>query len=306
MPKPRRKKKPPKRVLALPDLEQTKSAVINSLPRKVGSGRTSTQSPNLSIGIVLNRGLAFNRTVVLRYRIYLEQRLLAPTTINLHLAAVRRVAYEAADSGLLSPELAAGMPRVKGVRRIGVRLGNCLTADQGRSLLLKAAVHGLRLSAVVNNDLTLAISALAKELAADQTSGDCPDVRVQVEGTPRDLHPILRDEVYRIAAEALRNACRHSEARQIEVEIRYDEGQLRLWVRDNGKGINPNVLDGDRPLGHWGLSGMRERAKLVNGKLDVWSKLDSGTKVELTIPASVAYGTSPAPRRPLFSRVGRS
>jgi signal transduction histidine kinase len=90
------------------------------------------------------------------------------------------------------------------------------------------------------------------------------------------------------------------------VEIRYDEGQLRLWVRDNGKGINPNVLDGDRPLGHWGLSAMRERAKLANGKLDVWSKLDSGTKVELTIPASVAYGTSPAPRRPLFSRVGRS
>jgi Phage integrase family len=83
--------------------------------------------------------LAFNRTVVLRYRIYLEQRLLAPTTINLRLAAVRRVAYEAADSGLLSPELAAGIRRVKGVRRIGLRLGNWLTADQGRCLLLKAA-----------------------------------------------------------------------------------------------------------------------------------------------------------------------
>jgi signal transduction histidine kinase/streptogramin lyase len=164
------------------------------------------------------------------------------------------------------------------------------------------AVHELRLSAVVNNDLTLAISALAKELAADQTGGDCPNVRVQVEGTPRDLHPILRDEVYRIAAEALRNACRHSEARRIEVEIRYDEEHLRLRVRDDGKGINPNVLDGDRPLGHWGLRGMRERAKLVNGKLDVWSKLDSGTEVELNVPASVAYGTSPAPRWSVFSK----
>jgi integrase len=81
------------------------------------------------------RRLAFNRRVVLRYRIYLEQRLLAPTTINPRSAAVRRVAYEAADSGLLSPELPAGIRRVKGVRRIGVRLGNWLTADQGRSLL---------------------------------------------------------------------------------------------------------------------------------------------------------------------------
>ena len=81
---------------------------------------------------------------MLRYRIYLEQRLLAPTTINLRLAAVRRLAYEAADSGLLSPELAAGIRRVKGVRRIGVRLGNWLTADQGRSLLVNANGEDLR------------------------------------------------------------------------------------------------------------------------------------------------------------------
>jgi hypothetical protein len=79
--------------------------------------------------------LAFNRTVVLRYRIHLEQRQYAPATINLRLAAVRRVAYEAADAGLLSPELAAGIRRVKGVRRLRVRLGNWLTPDQGRRLL---------------------------------------------------------------------------------------------------------------------------------------------------------------------------
>ena len=79
--------------------------------------------------------LAFNRTVVLRYRIHLEERHYAPATINLRLAAVRRVAYESADSGLLSPELAAGIRRVKGVRRLGVRLGNWLTPEQGRRLL---------------------------------------------------------------------------------------------------------------------------------------------------------------------------
>jgi integrase len=88
--------------------------------------------------------LAFNRTVVLRYRIYLEQKQYAPTTINLRLAAVRRVAYEAADSGLLSPELAAGIRRVKGVRRIGIRVGNWLTVEQGKRLLATAESDSLR------------------------------------------------------------------------------------------------------------------------------------------------------------------
>ena len=124
MPKHRRKRRPPKRSLALPDLEQTKSAVLNSLTSKSGQ-RTYDHAINEFVDWYCSEPrLAFNRTVVLRYRIHLEQRHLASTTINLRLAAVRRVAYEAADSGLLSPELAAGIRRVKGVRRIGVRLGN--------------------------------------------------------------------------------------------------------------------------------------------------------------------------------------
>jgi hypothetical protein len=82
--------------------------------------------------------LALNRTVVLRYWIHLEQQGYAPATINLRLAAVRRIAYEAADAGLLSPELAAGIRRVKGLRRIGVLLGNWLTPAQGRRLLESA------------------------------------------------------------------------------------------------------------------------------------------------------------------------
>src|SRR5438552_857197 len=79
--------------------------------------------------------LAFNRTVVLRYRFFLEQKQLAPSTINVRLAAVRRLAYEAADAGLLSPELAAGIRRVKGAKRLGVRLGNWLNVDQSKTLL---------------------------------------------------------------------------------------------------------------------------------------------------------------------------
>jgi len=167
------------------------------------------------------------------------------------------------------------------------------------------AVQQLRSSTVVTNDLPLAIGALGEELAAEETNPDSALFRVEVEGTPRNLHPILRDEVYRIAAEAMRNAFRHAQARQIEVEIRYDERQLRLRVRDDGKGVDPKLLHEEGRPGHWGLNGMHERAKLVGAYLSVWSELDSGTEVELSVPASIAYATSPAPRRSWLSGKGR-
>ena len=132
MSKSRKKRKSPKRVLALPDLEQGKSAVLNILASKSGQ-RTHDHAIDEFVDWYCSEPRqAFNRTVVPRYRIHLEQRHYAPATINLRLAAVRRVAYEAADSGLLSPELAARIRRVKGVRRLGVRVGNWLTAEQGR------------------------------------------------------------------------------------------------------------------------------------------------------------------------------
>ena len=130
-----RKKRPPKRVLALPDLEHAKTAVLNSLTSASGQRTYDHAIREFVAWYCSEPRLAFNRTVVLRYRIHLEQRGYAPATINLRLAAVRRIAYEAADAGLLSPELAAGIRRVKGVRRIGVRLGNWLTPEQGRRLL---------------------------------------------------------------------------------------------------------------------------------------------------------------------------
>jgi len=130
-----RKKKTPKRVLALPDLEQTKTAVLNSLTSASGQRTYDHAIREFVAWYCSEPRLAFNRTVVLGYRIHLERREYAPATINLRLAAVRRVAYEAADAGLLSPELAAGIRRVKGVRRIGVRLGNWLTPEQSRRLL---------------------------------------------------------------------------------------------------------------------------------------------------------------------------
>jgi signal transduction histidine kinase len=160
-------------------------------------------------------------------------------------------------------------------------------------------VQGLRDSTVQGNDLALAISTLGEELVADSTNHR-PTFRVAVEGQTRNLHPILRDETYKIAAEALRNAFRHAQARQIEVEIRYDNEQFRQRVRDDGKGIDPAVLSHQGREGHYGLPGMRERAKLIGGKLTVWSEVDAGTEVELRVPAGIAYEKSRG--RPWFSR----
>jgi len=151
------------------------------------------------------------------------------------------------------------------------------------------AVGGLRTSTIEKDDLAVAIRTIGEELAAAENNQTAIPFQVLVEGTPRNLHPILRDEVYRLAAEALRNVFRHAAARHVEVEIRYHEKYFRLRVRDDGKGIQPEVLRGDGRKGHYGLRGMRERAKLVGGELTIWSEVDSGTEIELIIPASRAY-----------------
>jgi len=130
-----RKKQAAKRVLRLPDLDYAKRAVLDTLGSPE-STRAYEFAINDSIAWYCSEPrLAFSRTVVLRYRIELENRHLAASTINLRLAAVRRLAFEAADTGLLSPELAAGIHRVKGAQRIGVKLGNWLTVEQSRALL---------------------------------------------------------------------------------------------------------------------------------------------------------------------------
>jgi signal transduction histidine kinase len=154
------------------------------------------------------------------------------------------------------------------------------------------AVQALRSSAVESNDLALAIRTFGEELRADQIGNASVVLGVVVEGTPRTLRPIQRDEIYRVACEALRNAFRHADATQIEVELRYDERQLRLRVRDDGKGIDPQFLTEEGRAGHYGLHGMRERARLMGGKLTVWSAVESGAEVELSIPAARAYATS--------------
>ena len=163
--------------------------------------------------------------------------------------------------------------------------------DQARQAVVEGrdAVQGLRSPAIASNDIAVSIATLADTLSTDDGGQPSPAFHVNVEGTPRDLPPVVQDEVYRIAGEALRNAFRHAHASRIEVDIRYDQRRFRLRVRDDGKGIDAGAIDGRTYDGHFGIAGMHERAKLVGGTLSVWSERDSGTETELTIPASVAY-----------------
>ncbi|HTT21593.1 MAG TPA: tyrosine-type recombinase/integrase [Candidatus Sulfotelmatobacter sp.] len=130
----RRARPKPKAVLRLPDLDQAKSAVLNSLTSADAQRGYRHAIDEFVEWYCSEPRLSFSRTVVLRYRIHLESRHLAPGTINLRLGAVRRLAYEAADCGLLSPDLAAGIRRVKGVKKIGIRLGNWLNVEQSQTL----------------------------------------------------------------------------------------------------------------------------------------------------------------------------
>jgi signal transduction histidine kinase len=166
--------------------------------------------------------------------------------------------------------------------------------EQARQAITEGrnAVQGLRSSTVISNDLAQAISTFARNLALPQDGRSCPEFRLLVEGESRDLAPLVRDEVHRVACQALRNVFQHARATRVEVEIQYDRRQLRLRVRDNGHGIDQRVLSEGGRAGHHGLPGMHERAQLVGGKLAVRSKLDSGTEIELTLPAALAYAKS--------------
>jgi signal transduction histidine kinase len=151
------------------------------------------------------------------------------------------------------------------------------------------AVQGLRQSTAGTSDIVDAINTLGTELAAARGDRQAPAFRVTAEGEPRPLHPIVRDDIYKITAEALRNAFRHAEAASVDVEIRYDRQQFRLRVQDDGKGFDDALLPRQLAAGHYGVPGMRERAALMGGTLTVWSKEGAGTAVELCVPSRSAY-----------------
>ena len=142
------------------------------------------------------------------------------------------------------------------------------------------------------------LAATGQELRDAQDGNGHPAVfQVIMEGQPRTLSPLLQDEIYRIAREVLRNAFRHACASRIEAAIHYDPDLFRLRIRDDGKGIDPAVLQEGARTGHWGLPGIRERAKRIGARLELWSESGAGTEVELTVPASVAYAAPHVRRR---------
>jgi signal transduction histidine kinase len=174
------------------------------------------------------------------------------------------------------------------------------TLETGDQTIVEArnAVHDLRSPAANMNDLVGALRALGQELA----TGHSANFRLVIEGPLRELHPIIRDEIYRIAREALRNAFAHSGAGNIEAEITFGERLFRLRIRDDGAGIPSEVLGGGRS-GHFGLAGMRERAKQIGSQLTISSGPGVGTEIELSVKGSIAYNkTARTPGWRLFRR----
>jgi signal transduction histidine kinase len=152
----------------------------------------------------------------------------------------------------------------------------------------RRAVYDLRAPVTATNDLAEAVRALGEELATEDSAA----FHLIVEGAARDLKPVLRDEVYRLTREALRNAFRHARARRVETEIVYGERVFRVRIRDDGDGIDHTTLEEGRD-GHYGLQGMRERARQLAGTLDIWSRPGAGTEIDLSIVGAMAYSSSP-------------
>ena len=151
--------------------------------------------------------------------------------------------------------------------------------EEGRN-----AVRGLRSSNSDSDDLAQAFFRIPQDLGIEVRS----NFQVIVLGSARKLNPLIRDEVYHIGRELLVNAFRHSRASCIEVELEYARWRFRMVVRDDGCGIDPQVLRAGRE-GHWGLPGMRERAERVGARFTVWSSAAAGTEVALSVPNSIAF-----------------
>lgn len=172
------------------------------------------------------------------------------------------------------PENSPAKPVLRRVLRIMGRI-----SEEGRN-----TVRGLRISEGEKSSLEIAFSQMRQELAMDEKVG----YRVMTNGGSRAVRPLIRDEVYRVGREALVNACLHAQASNIEVEVEYASRHLRVLVRDDGRGIDPQVLDSGRE-GHWGLRGMRERSENIGASLKLRSRVGMGTEVELTVPGKIAF-----------------
>ena len=161
----------------------------------------------------------------------------------------------------------------------------------------RAALNSLRAATTQSNDLADALRRVTK----DDLIPSSMAVTFSVVGDAREMHPIVRDEIYRIGYEAIRNACTHSGASQLEVELRYARG-LALRVSDNGTGIDPSIADRGKD-GHFGLQGMRERAARIGGSLTLGSSSNSGTEIKLVVPGDIVFRQAKAVHWTLLTRI---
>nr|AUN37114.1 two-component system sensor protein [uncultured bacterium] len=222
-----------------------------------------------------------------------EQRLAERTRIaqDLHDTLLQGVLSASMQLYVANDQLPEEAPAKPLVGRVLELMGRVV--NEGRNTL-----RGLRSYDEGSQDLDQAYLGVSQEF----TFAEGTDLRVIVEGQSCALHPMIRDEVYRIGREAIVNAFRQAKASNIEVEIRYTARELRILIRDNGCGIDQQVLDSGRE-GHFGLSGMRERAERVGAHLKVWSRPGAGTEVEFFIPGKIAYHTTSPGRRRWFSNL---
>jgi len=166
------------------------------------------------------------------------------------------------------------------------------------------AIQGLRLEPMATGNLADLLMSASRELANSEPGPVPPVFDLVEEGDQQMLSSATRNEICRTALEVLRNAYRHAHARRIEAEIRYGDQMVRLRIRDDGRGIDPDVLEEGGRAGHWGLRGIRERAERIGANVEFWSELGKGTEVELAIPAAVAYeNTRDSYRTKLFRKV---
>ena len=212
-------------------------------------------------------------------RIRIEERVAERTRIaqDLHDTVLQGIISAAMQLDVAVDQLPANSPAKLRLSRVLELMRHVM--KEGRN-----AVRGLRSSSSGSDDLGQAFSRIPQDLGLEVQI----DFRVIVLGSARKLRPLIRDEVYQIGRELLVNAFRHSRASCIEVELDYARKRFRMVVRDDGCGIDPQVLREGRE-GHWGLPGMRERAERIGARLRVWSRAGAGTEVLLSVPNSIAF-----------------
>jgi ligand-binding sensor domain-containing protein/signal transduction histidine kinase len=233
------------------------------------------------VGLLVWTGYRWRvRSVRARLAFQFEERLRERTLIaqDLHDTLLQGFLSASMQLHVADGKLPADSPAKPLVRRVLELMGQ--VNEEGRN-----ALRGLRSS---NGHGSLNLEEAFSRFRQELSVNDEIAFRVVVEGRPQPVHPVIRDEIYRIGHEALVNAFRHSRAKTIEVEVDYSSDHLRLLVSDDGDGIDSQVLRSGRD-GHWGLSGMRERAERIGARLKIRSRAASGTEVELSVPSQVAF-----------------